>query len=72
MFLVCPVFMSVHCCLVVTCKERADLFALLYLIFYCVFVTFPIGVLGQVWCLIVLIPDPPLVGFFPTVYEDIA
>ena len=23
----------------------------------CVFVTFPCGVLGQVWCLIVLIPD---------------
>ena len=33
------------------------LLALLYVLFYCVFVTFPCGVLGQVWCLIVSIPD---------------
>ena len=31
--------------------------ALLYVMFYCVFVTFPCGVLGKVWCLIVLITD---------------
>ena len=30
---------------------------LLYVKFSCVFVNFPCGVLGQVWCLIVLIPD---------------
>ena len=28
-----------------------------FLMFYCVFVTFPCGILGQVWYLIVLIPD---------------
>ena len=42
--------------IVVTCWERADLLALLYVMFYCVFVTFPYGVLGQVWYLIVSIP----------------
>ena len=51
------VLSSVHCSLVVTCWERADLLDLLYVMFYCVFVTFSCGVLGQVWRLIVLIPD---------------
>ena len=46
-------FASVHCCLVVTCWERADLFVM----FNCVFVTLPCGILGQVWYLIVSIPD---------------
>ena len=40
----------------ITSWEMADLLALLYVMFYCVFVTFPCGVLGQVWCLIVSIP----------------
>ena len=53
MFRVSHVFVSVHCSLVVNCRERADL---LYVMFYCVFVTFPCGVLGQVWCLIESIP----------------
>ena len=44
---VCPAFASVHCCLVVTCWERADLLALVGE-FYCIFVTFPCGILGQV------------------------
>ena len=49
-------FASVHCCLVVTCWERADLLALVGDVYY-IFVTFPCGILGQVWYLIVLIPD---------------
>ena len=49
--------MSVHCSLVVTCFDMAGLLALLFAMFYCVFVTFPCGVLGQVWCLIVSIFD---------------
>ena len=57
-FRVCGVFLFVHCSLVVTCWARADLLALLCVMFYCVFVTFPCGVLGQVWCLIVSIPAP--------------
>ena len=44
-------------CLFVTCWERADLLARLYVKFSCFFVTFPCDVLGQVWNLIVLIPD---------------
>ena len=46
---VCHAFASVHCCLVVTCWEKADLLTF--------FVTFPCAILGQVWYLIVLIPD---------------
>ena len=34
-----------------------NLFAFLCVMFACVFVTFPCGVLCQVWYLIVLIPD---------------
>ena len=49
--------MSVSCSLVVTCWERADLLAFLYVMFSCVFVTFSLGVLGQVLNLIVMIPD---------------
>ena len=45
----------VYCCLVVTCWERADLLDLVCDVF--VFVTFPCGVLGQVWYLIVSISD---------------
>ena len=57
MFCLCHVFLSVHCSLVVTCWEKADLLAVLYVMFYCVFVPFQCGFLGQVWCFIVSIPD---------------
>ena len=56
--------LSVHRSLVVTCWERADLLALLYVMFYCVFATFLFGGLGQVWCLIVLILDLYLLSYF--------
>ena len=48
---VCHSFTSVHCCLVVTCWERADLLALVCDV-HRVFVTFPCGILGPVWYLI--------------------
>ena len=64
MFHVCHAGMSVHCSLVVTYWERADILVLLYVMFSCVFVTFPCGVLGQVWYLIVLIPDLCLLPSF--------
>ena len=58
MFRAYRVLLPVHCSLVVTSWESADLLALLaYVMSYCVFVTFSCDVLGQVWCLIVLIPD---------------
>ena len=44
--------------------ERADLLALLYVMFSCVFVTFPYGILGQVWYLIVYFPDFCLLPYF--------
>ena len=37
---------SVHCCLVVTCLGRDDLLALVGDV-YCIFVSFPFGILGQ-------------------------
>ena len=61
---VCHVFLSVHCSLVVTCWERADLLTILCVMFYCDFVTFPCGVLGQVWCLVVSISDLCLLSYF--------
>ena len=62
MFLFCLVFAmslcaSVYMCFVVTYWERADLLALVCGV-YCELVShFPIGNLGQVWYLIVSIPD---------------
>ena len=44
--------------------KRDDLLALLYVMFSCIFVTFPYGVLDQVWYLIVLIPDLCLLPYF--------
>ena len=59
----CHAFASVHCCLVVTCWERADLLALVCDV-YCGFVTFPCGILCQMWYLIVSIPDLCHLSFF--------
>ena len=56
-------FPSVHCCLVVTCWERSDLLALVGAV-YCIFVTFPCGILGQVWNLIVSFPDICRLSYF--------
>ena len=60
--------LSIQFSLVVTCWERVDFLALLCVMIYCVFVTSPCGVLGQVWCLIVLIPDLCLLSYFHIVY----
>ena len=48
---------------VVTCWERADLLALVGDV-YCIFVTFPCGILGQVWILIVSFPDLCRLSYF--------
>ena len=65
MFLFCLVFAmslcaSVYMCFVVTCWERADLLALVCGVCY-EFVTFPSG---QVWYLIVSIPDLCTLTYF--------
>ena len=54
---------SVYMCLVVTCWERADLLAVVcgVLPYVC---HFPIGILGQVWYLIVSIPDLNTLTYF--------
>ena len=50
-------------CLVVTCCERADFLALVCGVLLCV-CYFPIGILGQVWYLIVSIPDLCTLTYF--------
>ena len=59
----CFVALPVHCCLVVSYWERADLLALVGDV-YCIFVTFPCGILGQVWYLIVLFSDLSRLSYF--------
>ena len=56
-------YASMNCCLVVTWRERVDLLALVCDV-YCDFVTFPIGINGQVLYLIVSIPDPCCLSYF--------
>ena len=56
-------FVSVHCCLVITCWERADRLAPVGDV-YCISVTFPCGNLGQVWYLIVSFPDLCILSYF--------
>ena len=51
----CRTVLSVPCSLMVTCWERADFLGLFCVIFYFVYVTFPYGVLWQVWYLVVSI-----------------
>ena len=67
MFLFCLVFAmslcaSVYMCFVVTCWERADLLALVCGV--CCECHFPMGILGQVWYLIVSIPDLCTLTYF--------
>ena len=49
---VLPLCVSVSVCVVITCLERADLLALV-----CGVCQFPVGILGQVWYLIISIYD---------------
>ena len=58
-----PLWASVYMCLVVTCWERADLLALVCGVHLLV-CHVPIGILGQVWYLIVSIPDLCTLTYF--------
>ena len=62
----CYAVLSIPCSFVIRCLERADLLALLCVMFSCVFVTFPYGVPCQVWYLTVSIPDLCLLIYFKT------
>ena len=57
MFLLCCLVCSLPSCDHMQCWERAELLALLCVVFSLWFCYFPYGVLGQVWYLIELIPD---------------
>ena len=60
----CHTVLSVPCSLVVISTGRPDLLAILCLMFSCAFVTFPYGVLGQRWYLIVSISDLCILPYF--------
>ena len=75
MFLFCLVFAmslcaSVYMCFVVTCLERADLLALVWCVYMWI-CHFPIGILGQVWYLIVSIPDLCTLTYLDWYLEEI-
>ena len=57
-------FVSVNCCLVVTYWERDDLLAFVGDVYCFFFVTFPCSILGQVWYLIILVPDLCRLSYF--------
>ena len=52
----------------VICWERADLLAIFYVMFSCVFVTFSYDLLDQVWLLIVWIPDFCSFPYFKNIF----
>ena len=56
-------FAPVHCCLMVSFWDQTDLLALVGDV-YCIFVTFPCGILGQVWYLITSFPDLCRLSYF--------
>ena len=61
---VCHAFVSVHCCLVEPAGKGLTSW-FLFVMFNCVFVTFPCGILGQVWWyLIASIPDLCRLSYF--------
>ena len=59
----CYPVLSVPCSFVITCWKRADLLALGWDVYLC-FVTFQCGIPGQVWYLIVSVPDICLLPYF--------
>ena len=63
-------FASVHCCLVITCLERADLLALVGDV-CCICATFPCGILGQVWYLIVSFSDLCHLSYFEKNWNNV-
>ena len=54
----CLAVLSVPCCLLIPCWERADLLALFVLCH--TFVTFPYGFPGHVWYMFLIVSNPDL------------
>ena len=73
MFHVCLYFtvLSVPYSFVINIWERADILALMCVMFPCGFVIFSYAVSGKVWYLIVSIPDLCLRLYFPYCYRNI-
>ena len=66
LYCVCHALASAHFCLVVTCWERVT-YWLSFVVSNCVVITFPFGILGQMWYLIVSTPDLCPLSYFHTV-----
>ena len=66
LYCVCHALASAHCCLVVTCGKGLASW-LSFVALKCMIVTFQIGILGQVWYLIVLITDLCPLSYFHTI-----
>ena len=63
----CLMFVMLLCLFIAALWSPAGLGLISWLsfvIFNCVFVTFPYGILGQVWYLIVLLPDLCQLSYF--------
>ena len=54
--MLCPVLLMLSRLYIAALWSPAELLALVGDV-YCIFVTFPCGILGRVWCLIVSFPD---------------
>ena len=60
---VCHAFATVHCCLVVTCRQRLNSW-LMFVMDIVILLLFPFGILGQMLYLVVSIPDPCCLSYF--------
>ena len=69
-FCLCYAVLPVHCSLVSTYWERADLLVILCVMFSCVFV-FPYGVPGQARNLIIAIPEFCLLLYYAELWRVI-
>ena len=65
-----PMCASVYMCHVVTCWERVDLLALVCVVLH-VSSSLSLGILGQVWYLIVSIPDLCTLTYFKNYVQHI-
>ena len=67
LYCVCHAFPSAHCCLIIWSPAGKGLTSWLsFVVLNCVVLTFPFGILGQVWYLIVSIPDICPLSYFHT------
>ena len=67
LYCVCHAFASAHCCLIIWSPAGKGLTSWLsFVVLNCVVVSFSFGILGQVWYLIVSIPDICPLSYFHT------